>query len=412
MVSKQNVVTGIDIGTTKIACTVGSIKDGSLEIVGFSVKPNNGVRKGVICDIEETVSSISACLEELERTSGVPITSCTVGINGNNILSVSSKGVIAVSRADGEITEADIDRVIESAKSVSMPPNKEILHIVPRYFSVDGQTEIKDPTGMTGIRLEVEANVIGCSTSSIKNLSKCINQAGLDIDSLVFSPLAASKILLSKKQKESGVALIDLGSGTTSLTIFEEGDVIHCAVFAIGSMHITNDIAIGLRTSLEIAEEIKIKHATPHPKKIRDTETIDLAKIDSHETEKVSRKYVCEITEARLTEILSLVKDELKKIGRDGMLPAGIIFTGGGSELDGLTEFTKEYLRLPAQIGKPNLEISGVVDKLDNPRYATSVGLMFWGLEESSNEPQKKFSIGEIGGFVNKAKGIFKQFMP
>lgn len=409
---KQNVVVGLDVGTNKVAVCAGALSEGGVEVIGLAKAPNTGLRRGVVSDIEETVSAISAALEEAERMAGVPLSSCYVGIGGSQVTANKSKGVIAISRADGEITEADIERVIETSKTISIPPNREILHIIPQHYIVDGQERIKDPTGMSGIRLEVETNVISGSISAIKNLTKCVTQAGLDINGLVFSPLATSKITLTKKQMETGVILIDIGAGTTSFAVFEEGDIIHCNVLPVGSMHITNDIAIGLRISLDTAEKIKIKHGTSVAEKIRETETINLNNFDPQEDQKVSKKYVAEIIEARLTEIFSMIKDELKKINKDGMLPAGAIITGGGSQLQGLLEFAKDYLRLPAKHGHPTLEVSGMVDKIEDPVYATSVGLMLWGLEETPKGNSPKFKIPQMGGLVDKAKNIFKQFMP
>ena len=408
---KQDIVVGLDIGTTKVSACVGGYSEGSIEIKAISRAINSGLRRGMVVDIEDTVSAISAVLEESERVSGLPITSCIVGIGGAHINSSDSKGVIAVSRADGEITEEDAARVIEAARAVAMPPNQEIIHIIPKTFMIDGQSNIKDPIGMVGVRLEVETHVIGGSIAAIKNLSKSVAQAGLEIDTLVFSPLATAKALLSKKQKEMGVILIDFGAATTSIAVFEEGDLIHCNVLPVGSMHITNDIAIGLRIDLDAAEKIKLKYATALSEKIKADETIDLSKFDPKESEKISKKYISEIIDARLDEIFSLIKNELKKIGRDGMLPAGVIFTGGGSKLDGLIEYTKENLRLPAQIGYPMLELSGVVDKLDDPVYTTSVGLMLWGLEESDGH-NSRFDLSQISGLSDKIKSFFKNFMP
>lgn len=413
--AKPNVAIGLDVGTTKVALAVGQIQEGMTKIVALAKSPNNGMRKGMIVDIEEAVSSLSACLEEGERKAGMPITSVFLGINGPHITSVDSKGVVAVSRADGEITSQDVDRAIEAARAIALPANYEILHVIPKYFIVDGQPDIKDPVGMSAIRLEVEAHVVGGSAPAIKNLIKVVSQSGLEIDDLIFSPLALAKAFLTKKQKEMGSALIDLGAASTSLAVFEEGDLIHTKVLPVGSLHITNDIAIGLRTSLEVAEQVKINFAETDLKKAKEGEKIDLSKISPEEREYVSKKYVAEIIEARLKEIFSMVKQELKKIGRDGMLPAGVVFTGGGSKLKGLIDFSKNFLKLPSSVGIPTLEISGMVDKLDDPIYATSVGLMLTGVEKSSAQGGSKLLILDknvIGGMVEKAKKIFKQFLP
>jgi len=412
--SKEQIVTGIDIGSTKVVITVGTLKEGMIDIIGVSKKPNSGVRKGIITDIEETVSAITAALDEAERMAGVPVNSAYASISGTHINCVQSKGIIAVSRADGEISEVDIERVIEAARAVAMPPNQEILHIIPQFFNIDGQTEqVKDPLGMSGVRLEVSVEVIGGSASAIRNLTKCVNQAGLEINNLIFTPLATSQILLSKKQKEVGVILLDIGSSTTEMAVFEEGNLIHAKVFPIGSSYITNDIAIGLRTTIEAAEKIKIKYANAEAGKIKETEEIKLSSFDPTSENKISKKYIAEIVEARLIEIFCMVKDELKNIKRDGLLPAGVILSGGGSKLHGIVEFSKEYLRLPTQIGCPLIEVSGMVDKLDDPVYTASVGLMLKGLEDNSEGKKEGIQFHpSVDKIVDKAKDIFKHFMP
>lgn len=406
---KDNVVVGLDIGTTKVAITVGQIQEGIANVIAVCHKPNAGLRRGTVVDIEETVSAISATLDEAERMAGMPLSAAVVGIAGSHIISTDSKGVIAVSRADGEITESDLERVLEAAKAIALPANQEIIHVIPKSYIVDGQGGIKDPLGMTGIRLEVEAHVIGGTTSAIKNLTKCVYQAGLEISDLVFSPLATSKALLSKKQKEIGVLLVDFGAGTCSMAVFEEGEVIGAAVLPIGSMHITNDIAIGLRTSLETAEQIKIKAATALVDKVDEHETVNLHDFESAEDQKVPKKYIAQITQARLYEIFSMIRQKLKTWNKDGMLPAGVVFTGGGAKLSGLVDAAKENLRLPVQVGTPTFEIAGMVDKLDDPIYATSVGLLLWAMQ-SQTTPSLK--IKNISQFLEKTKNFFKQFLP
>lgn len=407
---KSHITVGLDIGTTKVTVCAGNVQEGIINIIGVGHAPNNGVRKGMVSDIEETVSAITAALEEAERMCGSPITDAFVGISNPQVTCTVSKGVIAISRADGEITETDVQRVIEAARAIALPPNYQIIDVIPSSFTIDGQTGIKDPIGMSGIRLEVEAHVIGASISTTKTLTKCIEQSGLAVADLTFSPLASSYAILNKKQKEAGVALVDIGASTTSVTIYEECDLLHAAILNIGSLHITNDIAIGLRTSLEIAEKIKIKYGSASPSKIKETEMIDLKDFDASEEEKISKRYLAEIIEARMSEIFSMVRKELKKVGKDGMLPAGVVFTGGGSKIQGLLEAAKEELRLPAQIGYPHMEISGMIDKLDNPMYSTSVGLMLWGMNHSNDLSQSKFDFGKMGGVFDKVKGIFRQF--
>uniref|UniRef100_A0A7V3J9G6 Cell division protein FtsA n=1 Tax=candidate division CPR3 bacterium TaxID=2268181 RepID=A0A7V3J9G6_UNCC3 len=413
MVKKaKNLVVGLDVGSTKVACCLGIQEEGITDILGYGLAPCLGLRRGIVVDIEETVSAISACLEEAERMSGFMIDNAFVGVGGAHIESENSRGVIAVSKADGEISEEDVARAVEAAKTVSLPPNREILHVIPKTFIIDGQEGIKDPVGMSGVRLEVEAHVIGVATGAIKNLTKCVFQSGISINELVFGPLALSKLLLSKKQKEIGTILIDMGAGTTSFAVFEEGDLIHSAVLPIGSSHITNDIAIGLRTSLEVAEKIKRDYGFCDPDQIAEKEIINLKKIDSNEEGEISKRYVAEIIEARISELFSMIKDELRKIDRDGMLPAGAVLTGGGSQLKGLVDVAKENLKLPAQIGVPILEFSGIVDKANNPVYAQAVGLMLWGIEEGGRGGYGKFAINNISNISKKIKDFIKQYLP
>lgn len=413
--ANQDVVVGLDIGTTKIAVCVGQISEGLIHVLALTKVQNSGVRKGVVVDIEECVSSISGALEQAERMAGVQLDHAIVGIGGSHIVSTNSKGVIAVSRADGEINHSDVDRVIEAARTIALPMNREILHVIPRQFIIDGQDGVKDPIGMTGIRLETETLVIGGSTSAIKNLSKCVFQAGLQIDALLYTPLASSRALLNKRQKENGVMLIDFGGGTTSLAIFEEGDLIHTLILPIGSLNVTNDLAIGLRVSLETAEKIKIDAGAASKESIRKHETIDLSKYDPNEPQKIDRQMVAEIIEARLKEIIGLIKDELKAIGKDGMLPAGVILTGGGTLLEGIVAMVKQELHLPVAIGQPTIEVSGMVDKLDNPVYAASIGLMFEGLSGIHDSGDRKGQISlpsNVKSVADKAKELFKQFLP
>jgi cell division protein FtsA len=415
-VAKGDSIVGLDVGTTKVVAIVGQLQEGMVQVVGIGKAPNSGMRKGAVVDIEDTVSAISAALDEAERSSGTPIEACIASFGGNQTLSVDSKGVIAVSRGDGEIQEADIERVIEAAQSVALPQNYEVLHIIPKWFTVDGQNGVKDPTGMTGIRLEANCHVIGSSTPALKNFTKALSQTGLEISGIVFSPLASSRAYLTKKQKEIGVIIVDIGASSTSIAVFEEGTVIHSKVIPIGSGHITNDIAIGLKISLDAAEKIKLNEIDANLEDIKDSEKVDLSKYDKNEVDKPNKKYVCGIAEARLNEIFSMVKDELKAIDRDEMLPAGAVFVGGGSKLNGLQQFAKKSLSLPVQIGSPAMELSGIVDKLDDPEYATAVGLMLWGLDETqnivSNKNKSPLSNYKLEGTFARIKDIFKNFIP
>ncbi len=407
---------GLDIGTSKIALCVGTMQDGVPTILGMSKSPSAGIRKGVVSDLEETISALSSALSAAERISGLQIHSAHVGVEGTHITTTNSKGVVAVSRPNSEISIEDTYRAIEAARAVALPPNQEILHILPKLFSVDGLEGAKDPVGMIGIRLEVETYIIGASTAAIRNMGRVVTSAGLQVDSMMFGPLAAANAILDKPQRENGVVLVDFGAATTSLIVFEEGDITHATVLPIGSSHITNDIAIGLRTSLEIAERIKQDYAYALSSDMSETEVIELSELDPSEDSTTSRKYVCEIVEARLGELFSMIRDELRLISREGMLPAGVVFTGGGARLSGLTDAAKDILQLPAQIGSPPATISGLVDKLDDPLYATSVGLMLSGLLQPMTEHRGTPSFGPIdhhmNNFMVRAKGILKNLLP
>jgi cell division protein FtsA len=346
---------------------------------------------------------------------GVAVRSANIAVGGNHIACIDSKGVIAVSRADGEISESDVVRVIDASQAISIPPNREVIHVIPKTFTLDGQAGIKDPLGMTGIRLEVETILIHGATPFLKNLQKAILQAGLEIDQLVLSPVAAAQAVLSKRQKELGVALVDLGAGTTSLAIYEESNLLHTAIIPIGSQHITNDIAIGLRCTIDTAEKVKLAFGAASPKLIDKNAEIDMSKIDDEETERIPQTLVGEIIEARLEEIFDMVSRELKRIDRDGKLPAGIVLTGGGAALPGVVEYAKHRFRLPVVIGAPT-EVSTVIDQVVDPSFATVVGLALWGGHYSS--PASGFSMkNPFPGLWNhpivlKLRQSVKSFMP
>jgi cell division protein FtsA len=415
--ARDHYIVGLDIGTQNIRVVQAKLDQaGVLNVVGASEVPAQGLRRGVVVDIEEAVSSISNALEKVERMTGVPVTSAYISVGGSHVSSQASHGVIAVSRADGEISENDIIRVIDASQAISIPQNREVLHVFPKSFTLDGQIGIKDPLGMTGIRLEVNTIIVQGGTPFLKNLGKAILQAGLEIEDMVLAPCAAAESVLTKRQKDLGVCLVDLGAGTTSIAVYEEGDLLHTTVLPVGSMHITNDIAIGLRCSIDTAEKVKLAFGHSDPKAVNKIEDIDLSKIDSSEEEVVSRQYVVEIIEARLEEIFDQVRGELKKINRDGKLPAGIVLTGGGSKLPGVADFSKKQLRLPVLLGHPQ-NVNTIIDRVDDPSFATAVGLLLWG--NKVNVPYS--SGGGLGGALKGAfespkldtvKKWFKSFMP
>ena len=414
--AKEQYIVGLDIGTHSIRVVQGKLQEsGRINIIGASSVPAIGLRKGVIVDIDEAVSSISAVLEKLERMTGVPVVQANVSVGGNHIACIDSKGVIAVSRADGEISDSDVVRVIDASQAISIPPNREVVHVIPKTFTLDGQAGIKDPLGMTGIRLEVETVIIHGATPFLKNLQKAIGQAGLAIDQLVLSPLAASTAVLTKRQKELGVAILDLGAGTTSLAVFEENNLVHTAIIPVGSMHITNDIAIGLRCTIDTAEKVKLMYGQASSALVDKLAEVDLSKLDPEETERVPQTDVANIIEARLEEIFDMVTKELKRIDRDGKLPAGIVLTGGGSLLPGVVEFAKHRFRLPVSIGMPT-EMDTVIDQVIDPSFATVVGLALWGGSYSAGYSElgilKPLQNLWNNDFMVKLKKLFKSFMP
>jgi cell division protein FtsA len=406
---QEEIYIGLDIGSTKVCCIVGLQEEGAQypSIIGVGIAPTNGMRKGVVVDVEETVSSITAAVDEAERISGVIIDRATVSIDGAHVQSLNSKGVIAVGRADQEITVDDLHRVEEAATAIQLPPNREILQVFPRSYSVDSQTNIKDPVGMSGVRLEVESHIITGGTPAIKNLDKSIFQAGIDIQGQVLVPLAAARAVLTKRQKELGVALIDIGGGTTGIAVYEEGDVLYSSVIPVGAGHITNDLAIGLRTDIDRAEKIKLAYVKAHSSKVNMNEKIRIEELEGDEA-MVTRKELQRIADARLDEIFSLVRAELKKIGKDSMLPGGVVLTGGGAKMAGIEELAKEKLHLPAIVGKPE-GFTGIVDRISDPAFAAPIGLM---LENMSQAAVYAPSNAKIGQTVDRIKKTLRNLLP
>ncbi len=413
--SRATLITGIDVGSSAVRIAVGQIvTQGNtqlLQILGCAEVPAEGIHKGIITSIDDAVSSVSACLERVERLAGAQITHAVVGISGSHILSQQSKGVVAVAKPDGEITEDDVARAIEAARTVATPVNYEILHVIPKTFTVDGQSGIKDPTGMTGVRLEVDAQIIQGVSSQMKNISRVVYRAGLNVDSMVLTILASADIVTTERQKELGVAVVNIGASTTSIAIFEEGDVLHTAILPIGSEHITSDIAIGLRTSIDVAERVKVEFGTALPKSVGRKEEIFLAELGAVEQEVVDRKYVAEIIEARVEEIFRKIDKELRAIERSGLLPAGVLFTGGGARLDGLVELAKKELRLPAALGYP-IDITSMSEKVNDLSFTSAIGLVAWGADSDAPVATRGRMGGSIfekvGSSIKDSKSVFK----
>lgn len=419
MSNKGNIITGLDIGSNNIRAAAAQIgSDGEIQILGVATIKSLGMRRGSVIDIEEISKAVLGVLEDLERTIDSKINNVVLGVGGTEIKLQKSKGVVAIGRANGTVESEDIDRVLESAKNASMPINSEIVHSIAKSYKLDDQSDIRNPLGLKGIRLEADVLMIEDTSTHLNNLIKSVTQVGLNIDELVINSVGAATAVLDKSQKELGVAVVDIGGGTTSITIYEEGELTHIAVLPIGAGHITNDIAIGLRTSIEVAEKIKLEYGSAFPSEVDKKDLIELSELDTKEEGTVSRYHVAEIIEARLEEIFELINDELKSIKKAGLLPAGVVLIGGGAELPGVVSFAKEILSLPAKTGYP-ADVVGVLDKIDSPSFSTVIGLVTY---HHDNSPKEKsftdykgmFNIKNIGmnKFVGKIKKWADNFLP
>jgi cell division protein FtsA len=377
--AQNEIIVGLDVGTsfTKMAIGKRLREDKTPSIIALGVAPSEGVRRGVVSDIQDATKSINQALEYTSKMVEEDIKEVSISINGVHIKSYTASERVAVSKIDGDVTEEDVNRVIANANPGPSSQNKEIIGIIPKTYTLDEETGIKNPVGMNGIRLEVEALILENNTSATKNLEKCIHNLGLKVESQEIGIIASAQSVLTKKQKDLGVAVIDLGAGTTSLAVYEEGHLIHIGVIPIGANHITNDLAIGLRTSIEVAEKVKLKYGVALEKSLGESAKlkIDLSKIDSEEEGIFPVAYIASIIEARSKEIFELITKELKKIERDGLLPAGVVLVGGGANLKAIADLAKQELKLPVKIGTPQ-GVEGSIADVDNPIYANLVGLI------------------------------------
>lgn len=411
--SKENIIIGLDLGVSQIRTIIAQVSEESSQplVLGVGVVPSAGIdNNGMIVNIEETVQAINQSKEAAERIAGVPVEHAFISVNGKHITSQFSKGVIAVSRADGEISEADVIRVSSAAQAVSVPNNKEIIDAIPCGYTIDSQEQIKDPIGMNGIRLEVNTLLIHGPSSSIKTLRRCVEQrCGIDEDGLVFAPLAAAKAVLSRRFKELGVILLDIGKETTGYVVYEDGNILSTGVIPIGAGHITKDIAIGLRIPIDVAEKVKLAYGNAVPADIDPNEEINIADLCPEEEGVFKRYYVAEIIEARVEEIFSIINEELRKIDKIEMLPAGVVISGGGAKMPGMVTVGKRVLKLPAQVGYPS-NMEGVVDKVDDPAFATAVGLIMWEADENGYFETRKSGMFNFKELINKVKSFIQKF--
>jgi cell division protein FtsA len=408
-VSKENIIVGLDIGTTKIGCIVAELdSDRNVKIVGVGTSRSEGLRRGVVVNLEKTVVSIGRAIEEAELMAGVEVRNVYAGIAGDHIRSINSHGVIAVSRGGVEITRADIGRVVDAAKAVAIPMDREILHILPQEFTVDDQKGIKDPSGMAGIRLEVDVHIVTGAVSSAQNLVKAIQQAGYQVRDLVLEPLASSYGVLTEDERELGVALVDIGGGTTDIALFHEGSIRHTAVIGLGGNSVTNDIAIGLRTPARDAERIKERYGVALATMVDPDEEIVVPHMAGQGERRVSRELLASIIQPRMEEILALAKADIKKTGWHDKVPSGFVLTGGASALPGTVELAERILNMPVRIGHP-LGVTGLVDSVGEPRFATGVGLVIYGRDAGRDE--NRFTGGDDDALWTRVLERMKEWL-
>jgi len=404
MSKKAPLVVGLDIGTTKICTVIGEVVDGQVNIIGLGTHPSKGLRKGVVVNIESTVNSIKKAVEEAELMADCHITSVYAGIAGGHIKGINSHGVIAVKNK--EIGPNDVKRVIDAASAIAIPMDREVIHVIPQEFVVDDQDGIKDPIGMSGVRLEGRVHIVTGAITSAQNIIKCANRAGLDVDDIVLEQLGSSEAVLTPEEKELGVAIIDIGGGTTDLVIFANGSIKHTAVFSLAGSHITNDISIGLRTPVDEAEKIKIRYGCALTSLVRKDETLEVPSVGGRKPRILSRQTLAEIIEPMVEEILSLVHDEVVRMGYKNLIASGVILTGGSALLEGVPELAEQIFNLPVRRGIP-IGIGGLIDLVSSPMYATGVGLVLYG---SRNRRQGRFKVGE-GNIFSKVTNRMKEWI-
>lgn len=406
--SKKDFVVGLDIGTTKICCIVGEIIEPgpqpSIDIVGIGTAPSTGLRKGVVINIDTTVESITKAIEEAELMAGVEISTVYTGIAGGHIKSFNSTGVVAVK--EKEISEQDVQRVIDAAKAIAIPLDRETIHIIPQEYMINDQDGIRDPIGMSGVRLEAKVHIVTGAVSSAQNIIKCANKAGLNVAEICLEPIASSEAVLCQDEKELGVVLIDIGGGTSDIAIFKDGAIVHTGVLAIGGNHITNDIAVGLRTPQNEAEKVKIRHGCALASLIKPEETIEVPGVGGRKPRVLSRKLLAEIIEPRVEEIFSLIQREIMKSGYQDLLSAGVVITGGATLLEGMPELAEYIFEMPVKRGLPH-NIGGLRDVVNSPKFATAVGLLKYGAKAKG---KTRFPIREKN-IYDKVRGSMRSWM-
>jgi cell division protein FtsA len=410
-VEREAVLVALDVGTSKVVALIGEVtRETGVTVIGKGSLAASGLKKGVVINIDQTVGSIRAAREAAERLSGYRIESAIVAVGGNHVESQNSRGAVAVSGARREVAREDVERATEVARAVSIPSNREVLHVLPRGFVVDGQEGVKDPLGMSAIRLEVETHIVHASATAVQNLTKCVQRADIRIDELVASSLASGDAVLTDTERELGVAVADFGAGTIDLALFMDGSPFHTAVLPLGGNNVTNDIAIGLKTSLTAAEELKIRYGTADPSGVDKDEQVDVVGIGEGDAWTASRYELAEIVEARMREVFEKIGAEIERAGYAGMLPAGVVMTGGAAQLSGSARLGREVLQAPVRVAGPS-GVEGLTDHLLTPAFSTSLGLLMWGARSVQGYESARYDSGPTPGMLNRmrdwARGLF-----
>lgn len=402
----KNLIVGLDIGTSKVVAIVGEITtDGEIEIVGLGSHPSRGLKRGVVVNIESTVQSIQRAVEEAELMAGCQINSVYAGIAGSHIKSINSHGIVAIK--DREVSESDLDRVIDAARAVAIPADQRILHILPQEFVIDDQEGIREPIAMSGVRLEAKVHLVTGAVGAAQNIIKCVRRCGLEVDDIILEQLASSYSVLTEDEKELGVCLVDIGGGTTDIAVFTEGAIRHTAVIPIAGDQVTNDIAVALRTPTQYADEIKIKYACALRQLANEEETIEVPSVGDRPPRKLSRQTLAEVVEPRYDELLTLVHAELRKSGFEDIIAAGIVLTGGSSKMEGVVDLAEEIFHMPVRLGLPQ-HISGLADVVNNPIFATGVGLLLFGEQHQSSGTHYFSTDGGVKGVWERMKNWFQ----
>ena len=402
----KNLIVGLDIGTSKIICIVAEMQpEGTLEVIGMGTHPSKGLRRGVVVNIESTVNAIQRALEEAELMADCKIREVYTGIAGNHIKSLNSHGMVAIK--DKEISQIDVERVIDTARAVNIPMDQQILHTLPQEFVVDGQEDVKDPLGMSAVRLEVRVHMVTGAVSAAQNIVKCVRRCGIEVRDLVLQPLASALAVLTEDEKELGVCLVDIGGGTTDIAVFTNGAIRHTAVIPVAGDQVTNDIAVALRTPPKEAEDLKIRHGCALRQLADARDMIEVPSVGDRPAKTLSRQTLAEFIEPRMEELYSLVQAELRRSGFEELLSSGIVITGGSAAMQGMVELGEEVFHMPVRLGYPRYE-GGLSEVMRNPRYATGVGLLLAGLENRGRDNPVKLGAGGFKDLLDRMKSWFK----